>query len=64
MITARHQSWVFPDTNAHGLGENPEHLYTVAFTGDSLWDEPADSHAELCIDLFESYLSPEEATHA
>lgn len=62
-ITAWHQSWVLPDSNAHGLGENPEHLYTVAFTGNTLWGETTDSRIELCIDLFESYLSTVEPIH-
>lgn len=57
-ITAWHRSWVLPDTNAHGLGEHPEHLYTVAFTGSTLWGESVDSQIEVCIDLFESYLFP------
>ncbi len=64
VITAWHGAWVFPDTNAHGLGENPEHLYAVRFSSDCLWGELADSHAELCIDLFESYLSLVEPSHA
>ncbi len=63
-ITTWHQSWILPDTNAHGLGENPEHLYTVVFTGKMLWGETTDSHLEICIDLFESYLSPVEPSHA
>jgi nitrile hydratase subunit beta len=29
-IAAHHGAHVFPDTNAHGLGECPQHLYTVA----------------------------------
>jgi len=64
VITALRQSWVFPDTNAHGLGESPQHLYAVMFSSDSLWGESGDAHAELCIDLFESYLSPAGPTHA
>jgi nitrile hydratase subunit beta len=63
-ITAWHRAWVLPDTNAHGLGEHPEHLYTVAFTGRTLWGESVDPHVEVCIDLFESYLSPLEPNHA
>lgn len=63
-ITEWHRSWVLPDTNAHGLGENPEHLYSVTFTGKTLWGEATDNHIEICIDLFESYLSPVEPSHA
>jgi nitrile hydratase len=26
-----HKARVFPDSNAHGAGENPQHLYTLRF---------------------------------
>ena len=55
-IVALHGGWVFPDTHAHGLGENPEHLYTVSFSGVELWGENADADLEIRIDLFESYI--------
>ena len=32
VIISHHGSHVLPDSNAHGLGENPEHLYGVCFT--------------------------------
>ena len=47
---------VFPDDNAHGRGENPQYLYTVAFEGDALWGEGGEADVEVCIDLFEPYL--------
>src|SRR4051794_10247694 len=37
-----HGTHVFPDSNAHGQGENPQWLYTVRFTGRELWGEAAD----------------------
>ena len=49
-------SWVYPDTNAHGQGEQPQHLYTVAFDGQTLWGEDADPMVEVRLDLFEPYL--------
>jgi nitrile hydratase len=49
-----HQGWVYPDTNAHGAGEQPQHLYTVKFTGDELWGQQGFS---VCIDLFEPYIT-------
>ncbi|MCY4199937.1 MAG: nitrile hydratase subunit beta [Gammaproteobacteria bacterium] len=55
-IVASHGAWVFPDTNAHGLGEQPCSLYTVAFEGSELWGGAGESDAEVCIDLFEPYL--------
>ena len=48
--------WVFPDSNAHGLGENPQHLYTVAFSGQELWGVNGDPNVSVFLDLFEPYL--------
>ncbi len=61
-ISAWHDGWVLPDSNAHGRGENPEHLYTVAFPGTELWGETSESALVVYIDLFESYLRPETAS--
>ena len=51
-----HGGWVLPDSNAHGRGENPEHLYTVCFSGEELWGPSAEPATSVNIDLFESYL--------
>lgn len=56
-IIACHDVWAFPDTNAHDRGEQPQYLYTVAFDGDVLWGSAGDSKLEVCLDLFEPYLS-------
>lgn len=55
-VTALHGGWVYPDTNAHGRGESPQHLYTVAFDGDELWGESAEPGVVVHLDLFEPYL--------
>lgn len=55
-ILACHGGWVYPDTHAHGQGEQPEHLYTVAFSGQALWGHGADPHLKVHLDLFEPYL--------
>jgi len=55
-IVSLHAGWVFPDTNAHGLGEQPQHLYTVAFSGSELWGGDAEPGTLTHLDLFESYL--------
>lgn len=49
-----HGTHVFPDSNAHGKGENPQWLYTVRFTAQELWDK--DTNDSVCIDLWEPYL--------
>ncbi|MEM9624356.1 MAG: nitrile hydratase subunit beta, partial [Pseudomonadota bacterium] len=35
-VVATHGGWVYPDHNAHGLGEDPQHLYTIQFAGTDL----------------------------
>ena len=47
---------VFPDTVVVGAGENPQWLYTVAFSGRELWGEEADPTLTVSIDAFEPYL--------
>jgi len=56
-ITMHHDGWVYPDTNAHGHGEQPQHLYTVAFDGRELWGERTEAGVVVYLDLFEPYLS-------
>jgi nitrile hydratase subunit beta len=53
-----HGAHVFPDTNAHGEGENPQWLYNVRFSGIDLWGEEADATLAVSIDAWESYLEP------
>jgi nitrile hydratase subunit beta len=50
-------SALLPDTNAHFLGENPQHCYQVAFDSNTLWGEGAEPFV-LHIDLFDDYLEP------
>ena len=49
---------VFPDTNAHGLGEQPQHVYSVRFDARELWGEAAEPSQHVYLDLWESYLLP------
>ncbi|WP_275783379.1 nitrile hydratase subunit beta [Pararhizobium gei] len=49
-------SFVFPDENAHGKGENPQWVYTVVFDGEEIWGEGADPSLTVSIDAWESYL--------
>ena len=49
---------VFPDSHAHGLGEDPQPLYAVAFPAQALWGAQADPRDEVVLDLWEPYLTP------
>lgn len=51
-----HPAFVFPDTHAHGEGENPEHVYAVRFESGALFGEDAEPDVAVHVDLFESYL--------
>jgi nitrile hydratase len=53
-----HGAHVFPDTNAHFRGENPQHLYSVRFSARELWGEGAAARDAVYIDLWEDYLEP------
>ena len=56
VIERLHGGHVFPDTNARGQGEQPQHLYTVAFDGHDLWGW--ESRVSVRADLWEGYLDP------
>jgi nitrile hydratase len=53
-----HGAHVFPNAHAHGLGECPQWLYTVAFSGRELWGRAADPALTVSIDAWESTLEP------
>ncbi|WP_119168768.1 nitrile hydratase subunit beta [Algihabitans albus] len=56
-ILLHHGAHVFPDTNACGGGEQPEHLYSVAFDAKDIWGEQA-YPGSIRVDCFEPYLDP------
>jgi nitrile hydratase len=49
---------VFADSNAHGGGKRPQHVYSVAFKARELWGADAPSRDCVHIDLWEDYLEP------
>ena len=57
-IARDHGVFVFPDTNAHSLGENPQHVYSVRFAARELWGEQAKPQDSVYIDLWDDYLEP------
>lgn len=57
-IVAVHGAHVFPDSHAHGGGENPQWLYTVRFSARTVWGEGCYPNDTVHADLFEPYLEP------
>jgi nitrile hydratase subunit beta len=53
-----HGVFVFPDTNAHFLGEKPQHLYSVRFAARELWGEQAGPRDAVYVNLWDDHLEP------
>ena len=53
-----HGVFVFPDTNAHFLGENPQHVYSVRFAARELWGEQAPPQDAVYVNLWDDHLEP------
>lgn len=57
-VILTHGCHILPDAHAHGQGESPEPLYTVAFAAADLWGQAERAGDEVTCDLWESYLEP------
>ena len=53
-----HGVFVFPDSNAHFLGEDPQHVYSVRFSARELWGEQAAPQDSVHVDMWDDYLEP------
>jgi hypothetical protein len=49
---------VFPDTNAHSVGEKPQHVYSMRFAASELWGGQAEPQDAVYLDLWDDYLEP------
>lgn len=47
---------VFPDSNAHGEGENPQWLYCVCFEAQELFGQAAEQGNKIMVDCWGAYL--------
>ena len=57
-IDRNHGVFVFPDTNAHFLGEKPQHVYSVRFAARELWGAQAGEKDSVHVDMWDDYLEP------
>lgn len=55
VIDRDHGVFVYPDTNAHGLGPKPQHVYAVRFEATELWGSASQGGA-VYVDLWDDYL--------
>jgi nitrile hydratase beta subunit len=56
VVTIDHGVFLFPDTNAHQLGEKPQHVYSVRFAARELWGPGASPRDFVHIDMWDDYL--------
>ena len=52
-----HGAHVFPDSSAHGKGEDPRWLYTVRFSARELWGDDRNPNDHVHADIWEPYLA-------
>ena len=57
-IERDHGVFVFPDTNAHFGGENPQHVYSVRFDARELWGPQASPQDAVYVNLWDDHLEP------
>ena len=55
-VVSNQGAYVFPDTNAHGDGENPIWCYSIRFRAEELWGRGAEAGSEVMVDCWEPYL--------
>ena len=48
-----------PRYPCHGLGEKPQHCYSVRFTARELWGPTASDRDTLRVDVFDDYMDPD-----
>jgi nitrile hydratase len=53
-----HGVFAFMETSAYGLGDKPQHLYSVRFSARDLWGEQAAPQDSVYVDLYDDYLEP------
>lgn len=53
-----HGVFVFPDTDAHFLGEKPQHVYSVRFVARELWGAQAAPKDSVYLAMWDDYLEP------
>ena len=55
-IARDHGVYVFSDSNAVGLGPNPQHCYSVMFNAGEVWGQRANARDRVYVDLWDDHL--------
>jgi nitrile hydratase len=57
-VARDHGVFVFNDSLVQGLGERPQHLYSVSFAARELWGPDAPANDSVHLDLWDDHLEP------
>ncbi len=57
-VEANRGCCIYPDSVVTDIGEDPQWLYTVVFSGRELWGDDAEASSRISIEAFEPYLLP------
>ena len=57
-IARDHGVFAFNDSRVQGLGEKPQHLYSVSFAARELWGPDAPANDSVHLDLWDDHLEP------
>ena len=55
-VVRDHGVFIFLDASVQGLGDQPQHVYTVRFTARDLWGEQASAVDSVYVDLWDDHL--------
>ena len=58
VVDRDHGVFVFADSNAHGEGEKPQHVYSVRFSNRELWGPEGGEKDSCIVDVFDDYMDP------
>jgi nitrile hydratase len=50
--------FAFPDAHAHGLGEKPQHVYSVKFSAKEVWGREGGERDFIVVDVWDDYMDP------
>ncbi len=59
-VVAHRGSFVYPDAAGNGLGEDPQHVYTVQFDSVELWGDQAEQNTTTTFDVWDPYIEHAE----
>ena len=57
-VSYDHGVFAFPDTSVSGVHSDPQHVYSVRFSGKELWGDDTNANSCVYIELFDTYIKP------